>query len=95
MNTINGGTRWKERPDGGSNPLERELRANRQAETVAGLCKLLDEHDGLFTIEHPIPSHLWESKHFVTLRMALADRYCQGTFDQCCYGLTLPDFSSV
>ena len=81
MNTFNGGTRSVERPDGGDEPLEREVRANRQATIVCRLCLLLHDHRSLFTIENPVPSHLWESVHVVALRRRLQDMYFVVTFD--------------
>ena len=90
MNTINGGTRSTAFPDGGVAPLDRECRGNRQAAAVCRLAMLIHSHGGLFTVENPVPSHLWKSKHFVQLREFLGDSHFEATFDQCSYDLKLP-----
>jgi hypothetical protein len=82
-------------PDGGDHPLEREARGNRQAIVVARLARLIHEQGGLFTIENPVPSHLWECKPFVQLREFLGDSHHVATFDQCAYQLTLPVMSGT
>jgi len=90
-NQLNGGTRRKDCPDGGSNPLERELLGNKQAEYVAALCLHLNLVGGLFTIENPSASHLFRSSPF----KALYDRciITEVSFDQCAFGLRPPGAS--
>ena len=90
MNTLNKGTRSTEHTDGGPCPLDRELRGNRQAAVVAKLAMLIHEHGGTFTIESPVPSHLWESAPFVQLRDSLWNAHHVATFDPCAYQINLP-----
>ena len=52
--TRNGGnTKNSEHPNRGAVPLPRELVSNRQAELVAGLCWLVHEQGGGFSVENP------------------------------------------
>ena len=99
MNQVNGGTRTLARPEG-TDPrvwtpyLERvrrrERKANQQAEYVADLCSKLHRMGVFFSIENPVPSHLWVCESFCRLRRVLGDQFFEVTFHQCAFGLTLP-----
>ena len=68
----------------------RERRANAQAESVAKLCIQLHKAGVYFSIENPVPSHLWLCKSFMNLKEVLGKDFYEVTFHQCAFGLTLP-----
>ena len=87
-NRLNGGTRRRHCPDGGPQPLERELKSNRQAEYVIQLCILLHIHGGWFTIENPSMSDFWHSSFYMKLCERVPTFLVKA--DLCAYGLQLP-----
>ena len=102
MNQINGGTRSLLLPEG-KDPktwtprLERvrrrERKANEQACYVAELCLKLHSMGVFFSIENPVPSHLWVCEAFCKMREVLGSDFYEVTFHQCAFGLTLPGAS--
>lgn len=99
MNQVNGGTRTLDRPEG-CDPVPmtpykeraraREKKANRQAEYIAEFCIMCHQHGIFFSIENPVPSHLWLCKSFQRLKRVLGKDFYEVTFHQCAFGLTLP-----
>ena len=91
-NRMNGGTRSKQYPEGGSKGFThpRELIANRQGEYVTQLCFELVKSRAWFTIENPYSSDFWRSKYY----RQLADkvRIFEARIHQCAYGLRPPGF---
>ena len=92
MQQMNKGTRTASCPEGDGS-LEREIRGNKIAERTFILCLILHKHNNFFTIENPRTSHVWKLKTFQEL---LNKTKCTRVdFDQCEYGLKIPDNSGV
>ena len=87
-NRLNGGTRRLHCPDGGPQPLERELRANRQGEYVSVLALKLASKGGYFTIENPWASSFWSSSSFNWLKSKTTVHLCHIAL--CSYGHRIP-----
>ncbi len=88
MQNMNQGTRNKSQPEGDGS-LQRELIGNELARRTIYLCMILYKHGNFFTIENPRTSlawHLKELRHLESL-----DRVSTVDFDQCEYGLKIPD----
>ena len=92
MQQMNNGTRTAQCPEG-DGTLDREIKGNKIAERTFILCRILYEHNNFFTIENPRTSHAWNLKSLVKL---FSDTKCTRVdFDQCEYGLKIPDDSGV
>ena len=92
MQQMNKGTRTAICPEG-DGTLEREIRGNKIAERTIILCIILHEHNNFFTIENPRTSHVWNLK---ILKDLVSKTKCQRVdFDQCEYGLKIPDDEGV
>ena len=89
LNMVNGGSRSKANPEG-NGILEREVKANRQAIYVAELCLALHAAGCFFSIENPVPSHLWICGAFEKLMCSLDQNLYIVNFDQCAFKLQLP-----
>ena len=87
-NRLNGGTRRADCPDGGSQPLPRELVANRQGAYVCELCQLIDSVGGGFFIENPGYSDFWRSTPFKKLSSQVNVFLAKAPL--CTHGLKLP-----
>ena len=84
---LNKGTRRVGR-EMGDGSLSRECDANSLSHIVSSLCILLQQHGGIFTIENPHDSYLWNSVYISSLRSKVTCYFAN--FDQCAYGLRLP-----
>ena len=91
-NQLNHGTRSKEHPEGGPDPLPRELRGNQQASKVAILCYLLDKRGGIFAVVNAFDSLIFHCASFRELCVQRTN--WESVFDQCAYGLQLPGSAS-
>ena len=87
-NRLNGGTRRAHCPDGGPQPLPRELVANMQGVYVCQLCRLIASVNGGFFIENPGHSDFWKSTPFKELS-AQVNVFLAKT-PLCSHGLVLP-----
>ena len=94
MNQVNGGSRTQANPEG-NGVLERERRANIQALYVVEICLALHAVGAFFSIENPVPSHLWICAAFKRLMRVLHQQLFIVTFDQCAFRLSLPGCSEV
>ena len=89
MNARNGGSRSNDNPEG-DELLERERLANHQATYVVEICLALAEVGAFFSIENPVPSHVWICACFRKLMCELDGAMYIVNFDQCAYSLVLP-----
>ena len=83
---MNGGTRRKDRPEGTGESVSEEA-ANVLARFVARAAEKQAQAGGLFSIENPDQSYLWEFGPFVKLR----SKHLEVVFDQCMFGLCFCD----
>ena len=89
---LNRGTRRKGRPAGTpGQTLEREKRANVEAQACAFLCELCIAAETYFSIENPIESCLFEYEPIQGLQELTTCYFV--VFDQCMYGLRPPGAS--
>ena len=92
MQNMNKGTRNASKPEGDGS-LERERVGNEIANRTCYLCRILLEHGSFFTIENPKTSWAW---HLISLRaLKQLTGVNEVLFDQCRYGLKIPDESGV
>ncbi len=92
MQQMNNGTRTAECPEG-DGTLDREIKGNKIAERTFILCRILYNHNNFFTIENPRTSHVWNLKSLIKL---FSETKCSRVdFDQCEYGLKIPDDEGV
>ena len=89
---INGSSRRIHCPDGRGALLPGETQSEQQASDMADILIRHHRRGGLFTIENPLFSLLFLSKHFK--RLASAVPLCEAHVDQCSYGLKLPGASA-
>ena len=92
MQNMNGGTRSALNPEG-DNSLKRERIGNEIANRTYYLCRILLEHGNFFTIENPKTCWAWHLKSMKTLQQL--PRVEGVVFDQCCYGLKIPDEKGI
>lgn len=88
----NGGTRRMQTPEG-DGTLLREIEGNLLLARSIILIDILVAHGNFWTLENPLTSYLWSMP---SLKRKLKDKECFSvTFDQCAYGLKLPDENGV
>ena len=64
-----------------------------QALYLVEICLALHAAGAFFSIENPVPSHLWICACFQKLKRMLDNHLYIVTFDQCAFKLTLPGAS--
>ena len=90
LQNMNGGTRNASQPEGDGS-LGREEVGNELARRTSYLCQVLINNGNFFTIENPKTSWAW---HLGCIKSLMKySGISEVTFDQCCYGLRIPDKS--
>lgn len=90
LQNMNGGTRNASQPEGDGS-LGREEVGNELARRTSYLCQVLINSGNFFTIENPKTSWAW---HLGCIKSLMKySGVSEVTFDQCCYGLRIPDKS--